>query len=196
MSGLAGVGTHPALFLQKLDFNLGMGAIDGGGERNIGQITDGTSNTIMLAESRVGVTSSDRRGVWAMGMCGSNFHCRHAFNPAYGVNSCFGGEDDIASVSTVITEVGRETLRADCMLADPWASGQSTVKSRHPGGAYAAMADGSVRFLSDFIDFGAVGVGVFIGDTSSPNDWDEDAFGVWQRMNVSADGYHYTAAQQ
>jgi type II secretory pathway pseudopilin PulG len=196
LNGLAGTsGSPPAAFLDKLDFNLGMGVIEGGGQRNIAQITDGTSNTIMLAESRIGVTSSDRRGVWAMGMCGSNFHCRHAFNPAYGVNSCFGGEDDILGISTVITEVGRDTLRADCMLADPWASGQSTVKSRHVGGAYGAMADGSVRFLSDFIDFGEVGVGVYIGDSNSPNDTNETVFGVWQRMNVSADGYSYSAVQ-
>jgi prepilin-type N-terminal cleavage/methylation domain-containing protein/prepilin-type processing-associated H-X9-DG protein len=197
VGGLAGMSNPPALtaFLAKMDFNVGMGVVDGGGERNISQISDGTSNTIMLAESRVGVTANDRRGVWAMGMCGSNFHCRHAFNPAYGVNSCFGGEDDIAGISAVIQEVGQEALRADCMLADPWASGQSTVKSRHVGGAYAAMADGSVKFLSDFIDFGAVGVGAYIGDANSLNDTAESVFGVWQRMNVSADGYHYASPQ-
>ena len=32
----------------------------------------------MLAEMRVGLIRADRRGVWAMGMCGSNFHCRQA----------------------------------------------------------------------------------------------------------------------
>jgi prepilin-type N-terminal cleavage/methylation domain-containing protein/prepilin-type processing-associated H-X9-DG protein len=180
------------LLQEKMDYNMGMGAIDGGGERSIAQLSDGTTSTIMFAESRTGVSALDRRGVWAMGMCGSNFHCRHAFNRVYGVNSCAGGEDDIAGMAAVITEVGKGSLEGDCMMVDPWASAQSTVKSRHAGGAYAAMADGSVRFLGDFIDAGQMNTGAFIGNSAFPNDTMEAVFGVWQRLNVSSDGYVFT----
>ncbi len=196
LSALSGTTVSTAadvkLLEEKLDFNMGMGVIDGGGARSIGQLSDGSSNVIMIAESRTGASASDRRGVWAMGMCGSNFHCRHAFNRVYGVNSCSGGEDDIAGMAAVSNEVGQSALLADCMAGDPWASAQSSVKSRHIGGAFAAMADGSVRFLGDFIDAGQVNVGAFIGNSAFPNDTLEASFGVWQRLNVSSDGYSYT----
>ena len=48
-----------------LDYIIGMGAVNV--TRSISQISDGTTNTIMLAELRVGLSERDRRGVWAMG---------------------------------------------------------------------------------------------------------------------------------
>jgi len=51
-----------------IDFNMGIGSYNHG--LRIGQITDGTTNTIMLAEMRAGLSETDRRGVWAMSMCG------------------------------------------------------------------------------------------------------------------------------
>ena len=117
-------------------YNLGMGGVEDDVERhvmNIAKITDGTTKTIMLAEMRVGVSENDRRGVWAMGMCGSNFHCRHA---AFVPNLCSPFIDDVYKASTIVSEVGSDQLKADCMMPDPNVdfSGQSLVRSRHPGG--------------------------------------------------------------
>jgi prepilin-type processing-associated H-X9-DG protein len=65
-------------------------------------------------------------------------------------------------------------------------SGQSTVRSRHPGGAHVAMADGSVRFLGDFIDTGNMPIGANITDAQ----WkDANIFRTWQRLLVSGDSY-------
>ena len=134
---------HP--LLEVIDFNVGIGYLNTG--YSIGQITDGTTNTIMLAEMRAGLGQSDRRGVWAMGMCGSNFHCRHAWNAHEGVNSCQPGTDDIEDGDMIVDEVGRDRLLAECMLPDDWGpSAQSTVRSVHPGGAFVAMADAERAF--------------------------------------------------
>ena len=97
-------------------WNVTMGGIADGQYRqvvSISQITDGTSKTIMLAEMRVGLSPNDRRGVWAMGMCGSNFHCRHAgFSP----NECLAGIDDVYESQKIIDDVGEARLKVECMM--------------------------------------------------------------------------------
>jgi hypothetical protein len=45
-------------------------------------IADGTSNTFLVHEVRVGVTAADRRGTWAMGMPGASLACAgRDYNP-------------------------------------------------------------------------------------------------------------------
>lgn len=176
---------------QWVDFNIGMGGINGPVMR-AARIQDGVSNTIMLAELRVGLSPRDRRGVWAMGMCGSNFHCRHAGLP---VNSCGGFDDDVFGVDEIYEDVGAGSLAAECMQPDSGvnASGQSVVRSLHPGGAYAALADGSVHFISDFIDAGRLSIGAYIG--ADADDTAPEVFGVWPRLNVASDGFTASLSQ-
>ncbi len=169
---------------QWVDYNIGMGGVNGP-KMTIAKIQDGTTNTIMLSEMRVGLSQRDRRGVWAMGLCGSNFHCRHASLP---INSCGGFDDDVFGVGDIYEDVGAATLAAECMQPDKGvnASGQSVARSLHPGGANVAMADGSVHYLSDFIETGELAVAGFIGD--NPDDILPEVFGVWPRLNVASDG--------
>jgi prepilin-type N-terminal cleavage/methylation domain-containing protein/prepilin-type processing-associated H-X9-DG protein len=177
-----------------LPFNIGAGGFADHLRKqtlSFAKIIDGTSKTILLAELRVGVNEKDRRGVWALAMCGSNFHCRHA---GFAPNDCTENLDDVYKSSDIGLE--ETTLRGDCMDVDEGvngASGQSTAKSRHPGGVNSAMADGSVRFINDFIDIGRLSEcedGLI--DNVSNNCGDQTTrqqLGVWPRLNISRDGY-------
>lgn len=172
------------------ELNMGIGGFDDGQlsqTLSIGKITDGTSKTIMLAELRIGVSARDRRGVWAMGMCGSNFHCRHA---AYSINSCAGYEDDVMGSTEIEEDAGRNNLLDECMMPQPGLneSGQSVVRSRHPDGANMAMVDASVHFIGDYIESGQIQGDGLIDDVPF-DETNENKLRVWQRLNISRDGY-------
>ena len=114
-------------FIPFYKYNLGVGGIED--ERsnrqvlNLSKISDGSTKTIILAELRVGLSDRDRRGVWAMGMCGSNIHCRNAALP---INSCGGADDDVFGVADIIADVGDSALLAECMHPiPPWMSADS-----------------------------------------------------------------------
>ena len=101
------IGLQSGNMTPYLDFNIGLGGFairdptgtNAGPNMSIARITDGTTNTIMVGEMRVGLDQVDRRGVWAMGLCGSNYHCRHASNGVNAPNSCGSGEDDVDGVA-------------------------------------------------------------------------------------------------
>ncbi|MCA9187408.1 MAG: DUF1559 domain-containing protein [Pirellulaceae bacterium] len=149
---------------------------------NIKKITDGTTKTLMFGELRVGLGDRDRRGVWAMGMVGSSIHWRHASNQVNAPNSCQRGDDDVKDSQFIIQDVDEQTLLSNCMYPDAGYSegAQSVVRSVHPGGVNVAMCDGSVRFISDFVEAGSQGAGV------NP---DPKVFRTWQRLNVATDSY-------
>jgi hypothetical protein len=119
-----------------------------------------------------------------MQMVGSNLLMQHGANFGLGPNDCQPGTDDIRDNVEIIDDAGEAVLRADCMLpfnSSSWnISAQVAARSRHVGGIYAAMCDGSVQFISDFVDSGQQTAGLTC---------QESAFGVWQRLNCPDDGY-------
>ncbi len=120
----------------------------------LGQITDGTSKTIMLAELRSGVSEVDHRGTWAFGHAGGNILAGYGGNgDANGPNACNDFADDLPSRSVNCRGPERDFLLQICMpcfLGSGLA--QATTRSTHTGGVYAAMCDGSVSFVSDDIE--------------------------------------------
>jgi prepilin-type N-terminal cleavage/methylation domain-containing protein len=127
------------------------------------RIVDGTSKSIMLGEIRAGITENDSRGVWAMGHAGASLVAHYAGgSDDDGPNFCGVRADDVyADVNIVCvtsnglcSNVGALPLpSAECMGCFGGTEFlEATVRSRHPGGVFVAMADGSVQWVSDDIE--------------------------------------------
>ena len=121
--------------------------------------SDGTANTIMLHEIRAGLTDSDRRGVWAMGLGGSSVTGAFSIGDATVPNDTLEYSDDIENCNDVRTKLGVGNsglgkLRMGCSndnLPNNWANWQAQSRSLHPGGVQACFADGGVRFITNTI---------------------------------------------
>ncbi len=140
------------------------------------EITDGTSNTIMVAELRTGLAAVDRRGVWALSGPGSSSLWMHGTDDAIGPNSCTGASDNIMGCDQIVAAVGNGLLLNECMTCcHGCSSTQAAPRSTHTDGIHVCMCDGSVNFISNFIEMS--------------NSWDIDPndFGTWQRLNASGD---------
>ncbi|MBA3483108.1 MAG: DUF1559 domain-containing protein [Pirellulales bacterium] len=143
----------------------------------IGDITDGTSQTILVGELRAGLAESDRRGVWALGGPGASGLWAYGSDNALGPNDCRDGSDSLTNCTRAQVDAGgADRLLAECMPCDGIDGNiQATVRSSHPGGAMLCFADGSVHFISDYVDKGT--------------SWEVDPaqYHVWQRLIASGD---------
>jgi prepilin-type N-terminal cleavage/methylation domain-containing protein/prepilin-type processing-associated H-X9-DG protein len=119
------------------------------------EVTDGTSNTILVAELRAGKSPLDPRGVWALGFPSSSIvnAGRAASNPT--PNNILGDSgrdgDEIQTCSKFWTPTIGSQDRLGCMKGGSlMTSGMS--RSLHPAGVNVCFADGSVRFIKNNID--------------------------------------------
>jgi prepilin-type processing-associated H-X9-DG protein len=146
------------------------------------RISDGTSKTIMIGEIRAGITENDARGCWAMGHAGASLIAMFGGgSDANGPNCAFSNSDDVRTDTA--DSSGVCVARTNPLgIAENMSAGggngfdQATVRSKHPGGAHLAMADGSVMFINDDIET----TGCYNTSQSCCTPWD------W--MITSADG--------
>ena len=155
----------------------------------IEEIEDGSSHTLLIGEVRAGVTSSDPRGIWAMGTAGASTlwgHGRSNVSNDNGPNApggtgSSGDGDGIANCEEVREAFGDPAGRALAEKGMGCYTGattnrQATTRSSHDGGVQVCLADGSVRFVGDYCDTRAPGPGA------------SEHFSVWDRICLSNDG--------
>ena len=160
-----------------------MAAQRGAGAKDI---TDGTSNTMLLSEVRVGLHEADVRGTWALSSAGASGLFWHGWSNATsgganGPNPCGIDPDFIAGCNLLEFTIGSDTLRAQCMgCAGTEGLGRSPARSQHaPGGVLAAFADGSVHWIGNDVDLSPGNV----------------CCSVWDRIILSGDGQTFSLSE-
>jgi prepilin-type processing-associated H-X9-DG protein len=145
------------------------------------RITDGLSNTMMVAEIRAGLSEGDRRGTWALGSAGASVVVWFgAGGDANGPNACYPNADDVAGCEAKL----QSQYQAECMSCysgDQW-NDQAAPRSTHPGGVHIGMADGSVRWINNTIETSG-------RNSSCCRKEDSSCCTPWDYLILSADGF-------
>jgi prepilin-type N-terminal cleavage/methylation domain-containing protein/prepilin-type processing-associated H-X9-DG protein len=121
------------------------------------QIPDGTSNTIMFNEVRIGVNAQDPRGVWALGYPGASITAANAIGDCTTPNDRTEGSDDVEGCPNFYYPGIGTRDRIGCSTGYAnlgWPSWQAQARSRHDSGVNVCFADDSVRFISDYLPQG------------------------------------------
>ena len=161
----------------------------------IASITDGTSNTIALAERQRPSDIAGKGMVTAIAatpatmvplVCRATFNGRKYLDPTgvfTGDTSVgyrgLGGNVYFAAMTTILPPNSASCYIAEGGISVHLTNGIWSAGSEHTGGIQIAMADGSVRFISDSIDTGNLSIvaPTLASGVSSP-------YGVWGALGT------------
>jgi prepilin-type N-terminal cleavage/methylation domain-containing protein len=108
----------------------------------IGDIADGTSNTVMLGE----------QSGWCFDASGTKVDCRsdygHSFMMGTTPESYINSEDRWFNTTTVRYGINHRAWNSTG-VGDQYYGCNRPIQSAHPGGAQVLLSDGAVRFLGD-----------------------------------------------
>jgi len=164
------------------------------------QITDGLSNTIALSEctrppgSGSSVSASNGPAAAYMDYSNSPANCLTAYGDGLWSNPA-RVEHRSRSPGTRWNQglpcvTGFNTIlppnKGACTGFGSPAQGVLPPRSRHPGGVMATFADGSVRFVTENIEYGDLTKSLNTSNTSPP--WPQSPYGVWGALGTKAGG--------
>ena len=149
------------------------------------QISDGTSNTILISELRSGLNNLDSRGTWALGGAGPSATSGNGSygGQAAGPNNSSSDSDSVEFCSSLgVNSTEATRLGMPCTGNS---NIRATARSLHKGGVNVAFADGSAHWISDEIDINN-SVDHEIGEITPGAT--ETKFSVWDCLILSKDG--------
>ena len=114
------------------------GMFYGNSDTRMRDVTDGTSNTLMVGEREAKTNTARRDGIW-IGTNGS----KPSWDNSIGHGDALGGTGSSSATTRERTKINYQGTSANVAFS-----------SLHKGGAQFALADGSIRFLSENIDQG------------------------------------------
>lgn len=112
--------------------------------KNMSAVTDGTSNTVLFDEIRIGEVDTDQRGVWALGVSGSSIVNNFSRGDCHGPNDRNGNSDDVLDCQDFADGTG------GCW--EGCTNTQAVARSLHPGIVNVVYVDGSVSSIAETID--------------------------------------------
>jgi prepilin-type N-terminal cleavage/methylation domain-containing protein len=162
------------------------GAIVSNRRQSFGDLTDGTSNTVMLSELRTRNHPQDQRGVWALGWTATTQlafdvhdkdpvdYTQWGYKPnPLGLGASQPPNNRGPNVDMLYEcpdPAGAQLAKMPC---NTWIAGTSSEylsaapRSHHPGGVDVVFADGRLGFLSDQIDLLTMAFMIYISDSQS-----------------------------
>ena len=179
------------------------GTFGRGNYPRIGDIIDGTSNTIAMAEFN---RPESQQSIGMVLLIASDpatyspLSCKAQWNGKAFVNQslvftgdtargyrAYAGNVFFAGVTTILPPNSPSCMVSTGSVSPHWFGGIYSAGSQHTGGAQVVLADGSVRFVSSSVDSGnqATVAPAANGSGNSP-------YGVWGAMGTHQSGETFT----